>query len=81
MFDLCFLFVLRWQWKPAGQIDLPAMIDFVLLKTGQPDLHYIGHSQGKIESRRFENKFNKISTRNNIFLRNGITSEGNECKN
>lgn len=29
-----------------GQIDLPAMIDFVLLNTGQKDLHYIGHSQG-----------------------------------
>ncbi|KHJ83975.1 hypothetical protein OESDEN_16319 [Oesophagostomum dentatum] len=26
--------------------DLPAMIDYVLAKTGQPSLYYVGHSQG-----------------------------------
>ncbi|CRK92414.1 CLUMA_CG005975, isoform A [Clunio marinus] len=34
------------SWHQIGQIDLPAMIDFVLLNTGQKNLHYIGHSQG-----------------------------------
>lgn len=34
------------SWHEIGQIDLPAMIDFVLLNTGEKDLHYIGHSQG-----------------------------------
>jgi lysosomal acid lipase/cholesteryl ester hydrolase len=29
-----------------GKYDLPAMIDFILEKTGAPDLTYIGHSQG-----------------------------------
>lgn len=30
----------------SGQFDLPAMINFALSKSGQKDLHYIGHSQG-----------------------------------
>lgn len=30
----------------SGEIDLPTMIDFILLNTGRLDLHYIGHSQG-----------------------------------
>lgn len=34
------------SWHEIGQIDLPAMIDYVLLQTGEPKLHYIGHSQG-----------------------------------
>jgi hypothetical protein len=29
----------------SGQIDLPAMIDYTLAISGQPSLHYIGHSQ------------------------------------
>ncbi|RZB40755.1 Abhydro lipase domain containing protein, partial [Asbolus verrucosus] len=37
-----------WQfsWHQIGIIDLPTMIDFVLEKTGQTDLYYVGHSQG-----------------------------------
>lgn len=37
-----------WQfsWHEIGQIDLPSMINFVLEKTGESKLHYIGHSQG-----------------------------------
>lgn len=29
-----------------AQYDLPAMLNFVLDKTGQPYLYYAGHSQG-----------------------------------
>lgn len=29
-----------------GVYDLPASIDYILAKTGQTKLHYIGHSQG-----------------------------------
>ena len=37
-----------WQfsWHEIGERDLPAMIRFVLRKTGYKKLHYIGHSQG-----------------------------------
>ena len=30
-----------------AKYDIPACIDYVLSKTGQKQLHYIGHSQGK----------------------------------
>lgn len=36
----------EFSWHEIGEIDLPTMIDFVLMKTNQTDLHYIGHSQG-----------------------------------
>lgn len=29
-----------------AKYDLPATIDFILKKTGQEKLHYVGHSQG-----------------------------------
>lgn len=29
-----------------AKYDLPATIDFILKKTGQDKLHYVGHSQG-----------------------------------
>jgi lysosomal acid lipase/cholesteryl ester hydrolase len=37
-----------WQfsWDEVGNFDLPAMIDYVLEKSGAEKLHYIGHSQG-----------------------------------
>lgn len=34
------------SWHEIGVYDLSAMIDFVLEKTGETSLHYVGHSQG-----------------------------------
>ncbi|XP_058839894.1 lipase 3-like [Topomyia yanbarensis] len=34
------------SWHEMGMYDLPAMIDYVLDKTGEVSLHYVGHSQG-----------------------------------
>lgn len=36
----------RFSWHEIGAIDLPSMIDYVLIATGQKQLFYIGHSQG-----------------------------------
>ncbi|XP_013199126.1 lipase 1 [Amyelois transitella] len=37
-----------WQfsWDEIGNMDLPTVIDHIIETTGQPKLHYIGHSQG-----------------------------------
>lgn len=29
-----------------AKYDLPATIDFIVQKTGQEKIHYVGHSQG-----------------------------------
>lgn len=34
------------SWHEIGYYDLPAMIDYILEKTGQESLFYVGHSQG-----------------------------------
>lgn len=34
------------SWDEIGNLDLPAMIDYVLQQTGKSRLHYIGFSQG-----------------------------------
>lgn len=34
------------SWHEIGYYDLPAMIDYILKKTGHSQLYYIGHSQG-----------------------------------
>lgn len=34
------------SWHEIGLIDVPEMLDYVLDKTNQTDLFYIGHSQG-----------------------------------
>lgn len=34
------------SWHEVGVYDLPACIDFILEKSEQKKLHYIGHSQG-----------------------------------
>ena len=35
-----------YRWDQNGKYDIPAMIDYVLQKTGQEKLHYVGHSMG-----------------------------------
>lgn len=34
------------SFHEMAMYDLPAAIDFVLQKTGQQQLHYVGYSQG-----------------------------------
>uniref|UniRef100_A0A2H8TE46 Lipase 3 n=1 Tax=Melanaphis sacchari TaxID=742174 RepID=A0A2H8TE46_9HEMI len=34
------------SWHEMGTIDLPNTIDYILDKTGEPDLNYVGHSMG-----------------------------------
>lgn len=36
----------NFSWHEMGVLDLPAMIDYILDRTGQKSLHYAGHSQG-----------------------------------
>jgi len=36
------------SWPEMAKYDLPAMINFILQKTGVPDLYYIGHSMGTL---------------------------------
>lgn len=36
----------NFSWDEIANIDLPAMFDYVLKKSRERDLHYIGHSQG-----------------------------------
>ncbi|KAJ9595450.1 hypothetical protein L9F63_013361, partial [Diploptera punctata] len=34
------------SWHEMGVYDLPAVLDYILSKTGQKDLYYVGHSMG-----------------------------------
>ncbi|XP_013106551.2 lipase 3 [Stomoxys calcitrans] len=36
----------NFSWHEIGITDVPNMIDYVLKKTGEKQLHYVGHSQG-----------------------------------
>lgn len=36
----------EFSWDEIGNVDLPTMIDYALGHSGEPRLHYIGHSQG-----------------------------------
>lgn len=39
----CFLY---YSYDEMAEYDLPAVVDFILKKTGQEQLYYVGHSQG-----------------------------------
>ncbi|XP_038061446.1 lysosomal acid lipase/cholesteryl ester hydrolase-like [Patiria miniata] len=36
----------EWTWDEMAKYDLPACLNYVLNKTGQKEMYYIGHSQG-----------------------------------
>lgn len=36
----------NFSWHEIAEIDIAAMIDYILEKTGDTSLHYVGHSQG-----------------------------------
>lgn len=36
----------EFSWNEIGTFDLPAYIDYILEKTGQKALYFVGHSQG-----------------------------------
>jgi pimeloyl-ACP methyl ester carboxylesterase len=35
-----------WTWDEMGSKDIPAMVNYVLQKTGEKKIAYVGHSQG-----------------------------------
>lgn len=41
-----FLFFFFGSMDEMAKYDLPATIDFIVEKTGQEQLYYVGHSQG-----------------------------------
>ncbi|XP_046378387.2 lysosomal acid lipase/cholesteryl ester hydrolase-like [Haliotis rufescens] len=38
----------EWSFDEMAKYDLPAMIDYIVQTTGQPQVHYVGHSQGTL---------------------------------
>lgn len=38
----------RFSWHEIAIVDLPATMDYILKKTGQSSMHYVGHSQGTV---------------------------------
>ncbi|XP_039266703.2 lysosomal acid lipase/cholesteryl ester hydrolase-like isoform X1 [Styela clava] len=38
----------RYSWQQFSEIDLPAMVDYIIEKTGNKKIYYIGHSQGTL---------------------------------
>ncbi|XP_046961504.1 lipase 1-like [Vanessa cardui] len=36
----------KFSWDEIGNLDLPAIVNFIIVNTGQQKMHYIGYSQG-----------------------------------
>ncbi|XP_064076668.1 lipase 1-like [Vanessa tameamea] len=36
----------KFSWDEIGNLDLPAIVNFIVVNTGQQKMHYIGYSQG-----------------------------------
>lgn len=43
-----FFIALIFSWDEMAKYELPAMVNFILKKTGQSSLYYAGHSQGSL---------------------------------
>ena len=68
----------RHSWDEMAKYDLPAMLNFVLKKTQQPSLYYVGHSQGTLiafaELSRNVDLSNKVKA---FFALGPVTTVGN----
>lgn len=42
-------FVLNFSFDECGYYDIPAMIDYIVAKTGNEKVYFVGHSQGTSE--------------------------------
>lgn len=39
-----------WSWDEMAKYDIPAVIEYILKKTGKKQLYFIGHSQGTLQA-------------------------------
>uniref|UniRef100_K1QFY0 Gastric triacylglycerol lipase n=1 Tax=Magallana gigas TaxID=29159 RepID=K1QFY0_MAGGI len=39
-----------WSWDEMAKYDIPAVIEYILKKTGKQQLYFIGHSQGTLQA-------------------------------
>lgn len=46
VYDLSSFLRVTFRWDEVGRYDVPASINYILLKTGRDKLSYIGHSMG-----------------------------------
>ncbi|XP_048769439.1 gastric triacylglycerol lipase-like [Ostrea edulis] len=40
----------EWSWDEMAKYDTPAVLEYILKKTGKQQLYYIGHSQGTLQA-------------------------------